>query len=210
VRGATPPTGQGYILIVDNDADFRAFVSACLAQAGYATSEAVSGEEAFKEAGRERPQLVVLDVCLPGLSGYEICRELKEQLAEVPVLFVSGVRTDPLDRTVGLLVGGDDYLCKPFAADEFLARVRRLTGPPAEANQSPDFALTPREFEVLELLAAGLSAAEIGDELTISARTAATHTEHILRKLGARTRAHAVSLAYVTGLLDIPRRESPS
>jgi len=125
------------------------------------------------------------------------------------VLFVSGVRTDPLDRTAGLLVGGDDYLCKPFAADEFLARVRRLTGPPGEATRRPDSTLTPRELEVLELLAAGLSAAEIGDELTISARTAASHTEHILRKLRARTRAHAVSLAYATGLLDVPRGDSP-
>jgi two-component system, OmpR family, response regulator len=190
-------------LIVDEDARFRAFVATCLTQAGYATSEAVSGDEALTTAAQQRPELVVLEVCLPRLSGYEICRELKEQFAEVPVLFVSGVRTAPLDRTAGLLVGGDDYLCKPFAADEFLARVRRLTVAPAEPSRNPDFSLTPRELEVLQLLAAGLSAVEIGDELTISARTAATHTEHILKKPRARTRAHAVSVAYMTGLLEV-------
>jgi two-component system, OmpR family, response regulator len=194
---------QGYILIVDDDAGFRAFVATLLAQAGYTTREASSGGEALRTALSECPDLVVLEVCLPGVSGYEICRELKDQLASaLPILFVSGVRTEPIDRTAGLLVGGDDYLCKPFAPDEFIARVRRLARGTAEEN--PDIALTGREREVLQLLATDLSTADIGRELTISPRTVATHTEHIFQKLQARTRAHAVSRAYDTGLLEAP------
>jgi DNA-binding NarL/FixJ family response regulator len=196
---------QGYILIVDDDAGFRAFVTALLTQAGYTTMEASCGDEALRTARSECPDLVVLDVCLPGVSGYEICRELKEQVAgALPILFVSGVRTEPIDRTAGLLVGGDDYLCKPFAPDEFIARVRRLARGTAGVTESPDFSLTSREREVLQLLATDLSTADIGRELTISPRTVATHTEHIFQKLQARTRAHAVSRAYDTGLLEAP------
>ena len=196
---------HGYILIVDDDAGFRAFVNALLAQAGYTTREASSGGEALRTARSECPDLVVLDICLPGVSGYEICRELKDQLAAtLPILFVSGIRTEPFDRTAGLLVGGDDYLCKPFAPDEFLARVRRLVRGTAGVNENPDFALTAREREVLQLLATDLSSADIGRELTISSRTVATHTEHIFQKLQARSRAHAVSRGYETGLLEVP------
>jgi DNA-binding NarL/FixJ family response regulator len=168
--------------------------------------DASSGDEALRTARSECPDLVVLDICLPGVSGYEVCRELKEQLADaLPILFVSGVRTEPFDRTAGLLVGGDDYLCKPFAPDEFLARVRRLTASRTGMNENPDVALTRREREVLQLLATDLSTADIGRELTISTRTVATHTEHIFQKLQAHTRAHAVSRAYDTGLLEIPK-----
>jgi DNA-binding NarL/FixJ family response regulator len=196
---------QEYILIVDDDAGFRAFVTALLAQADYTTREASSGDEALRTARTECPNLVVLDICLPGVSGYEVCRELKEQLGDtLPILFVSAVRTEPFDRAAGLLVGGDDYLCKPFAPDEFLARVRRLTKGTAEVGESRDFALTRREREVLQLLATDLSTADIGRELTISPRTVATHTEHIFQKLQAHTRAHAVSRAYDTGLLEAP------
>ena len=117
----------GSILIVDDDAAFRALVGVLLSRAGFATTvEAVTGEEALAAVRAERPALVLLDVFLPGINGYEVCRTLRDEFGDdLPIIFVSGERVEPSDRAVGLLVGGDDYLVKPVDPDEFLARVRR-------------------------------------------------------------------------------------
>jgi DNA-binding NarL/FixJ family response regulator len=185
------------ILTVDDDADFRAFISAVLDQAGYRTIEAATGEEAIEAVRSERPHLIVLDVRLPGLSGYEVCHQLRREFGEsLPILFVSGERMESFDRVAGLLLGGDDYLVKPFAPDELLARVRCLVrrAPPAVATTS--WSLTSREGEILRLLAAGLGQEEIADRLAISPKTVAVHIGHINSKLGVRSRAQAVALAF--------------
>lgn len=87
------------------------------------------------------------------MAGYEVCRELKDAYGEgFPVIFVSGVRTEPFDRAAGLLVGADDYLVKPFEVDEFMARIRKHLAPePIAAPQAETMtaSLTPREREVL-------------------------------------------------------------
>ena len=192
--------GKG-ILVVDDDADFRALVVSALAQAGFEPLEAATGADALDCATRKRPSLVVLDVRLPDLSGYEVCRELRDRLgASVPVMFVSGERIESFDRVAGLLVGGDDYLVKPFELDELVARARRLVERPRGSKQSPS--LTGRESQVLALLADGLTPTEVAQDLIISRSTVGTHIEHIYEKLGARTRAHAVGIAFRSGLLE--------
>jgi len=192
--------GKG-ILVVDDDADFRALVVSALAQAGFEPLEAATGADALDCATRKRPSLVVLDVRLPDLSGYEICRELRDRLgASVPVMFVSGERIESFDRVAGLLVGGDDYLVKPFELDELVARARRLVERPRGSKQSPS--LTGRESQVLALLADGLTPTEVAQDLIISRSTVGTHIEHIYEKLGARTRAHAVGIAFRSGVLE--------
>jgi two-component system OmpR family response regulator len=192
--------GKG-ILVVDDDADFRALVVSALAQAGFEPLEAATGNDALDCAARKRPSLVILDVRLPDLSGYEVCRELRDRLgASVPVMFVSGERIESFDRVAGLLVGGDDYLVKPFELDELVARARRLVERPRGSKQSPS--LTGRESQVLALLADGLTPTEVAQDLIISRSTVGTHIEHIYEKLGARTRAHAVGIAFRSGLLE--------
>jgi DNA-binding response OmpR family regulator len=174
---------------------------AALTQAGFEPLEAASGAEALELATRSRPSLVVLDVRLPDLSGYEVCRELRDRLgASVPVLFVSGERVESYDRVAGLLVGGDDYLAKPFPLDELVARARRLVERPRGLKQSSS--LTGRERQVLTLLADGLTPAEVAQDLIISRSTVGTHIEHIYEKLGARTRAHAVGIGFRNGVLE--------
>jgi DNA-binding response OmpR family regulator len=107
------------VLVVDDDAAFRELVGGILGRAGYRVTEAASGEDALETARRDNPDVVLLDVRLPGLSGHEVCRKLRSELDEtLPVLFVSGERVESFDRVAGFLVGGDDYLVKPFAADE--------------------------------------------------------------------------------------------
>jgi DNA-binding response OmpR family regulator len=116
----------GSILIVDDDAASRASLSALLERAGYEATEVTSGEDALNAALDQPPALVILEVELPGMSGYGVCRALRDAFGEtLPILFVSDRRTEPLDRVAGLLMGADDYLAKPVAATELLPRVRR-------------------------------------------------------------------------------------
>jgi two-component system OmpR family response regulator len=118
----------GQILIVDGDRDFRNEVAALLARAGFEARPLATGEEALAAASRLPPGAVILDVHLPEISGYEVCRELRDRFGDsLPIVFVSANRKERADRVAGLLVGADDYLAKPIAADELLA-VHELLG----------------------------------------------------------------------------------
>jgi DNA-binding CsgD family transcriptional regulator len=135
---------------------------------------------------------------------------LRHEFGEgLPIMLVSGDRTEAYDRVAGLLIGADDYLVKPYAPDELLARARRLLrratpiAPPVAAK------LTLRETEVLSLLAEGLEQDEIAARLFITRKTVGTHIEHILKKLGVRSRAQAVALAYRSDLVEVPAPEEP-
>jgi DNA-binding NarL/FixJ family response regulator len=184
------------VLVVDGDPASRAALSSALQRAGYPTQQARTGEEGLEAAGRQRPALVIMETHLPGASGYEISRELRERYGEeLPIIFVSAARTDETDRVAGLLLGADDYLAKPIPFDHLLARVRRLVAQ-ATALASPVASrLTPREQEVLGLLAEGLEQNEIATRLFITPKTVAKHIERILGKLGVHSRAQAVVLA---------------
>jgi DNA-binding NarL/FixJ family response regulator len=203
VRRAPTTLGSGRpILIVDADASARVELAHLLEEEGYDVVEAASGEVALKLVRENPPALVVLEVPLEERSGYEVCRVLREELGEeLPVLFLSGARTEPYDRVAGLLVGADDYVVKPFAVDELLARVRRLVRHAAPAAETSTALLTPREREVLRLLAEGLTADEIAKQLFISKKTVGTHIEHIFTKLRVRSRAQAIAVAYRAELL---------
>ena len=116
-----------HVLVVDDDPLLRAYARRVLEDSGYRVVEAVDGVAAVKSARAVRPAAVLLDVNIPRLSGYEVCRSLREEHgSDLPVIFVSGERTESFDRVAGLLIGADDYLVKPFAGDELLARLRSL------------------------------------------------------------------------------------
>ncbi len=200
-------TTAARILIVDGDRLSRGLMSRVLKRVGYITYEAETGEEALAAAKRERPALVVLEVLLPGVSGFEVCRELKDEFGgALPIVFISGTRTESGDRVAGFLVGGDDYLVKPFDPNELLARVRRLL-PASLTNGRTAHKLTPRELEVLSLLVEGLNQPEIAEKLFISPKTVGKHIEHILAKLGVHNRAQAVALAVRDELIETHRPE---
>ena len=191
---------------MDDDRDSRALISRVLRRAGYSTYEAEAGEEALTAAKRARPALVIVEALLPGMSGYEVCRELKDEFGEaLPIVFVSGNRTEPGDRVAGLLLGGDDYVVKPFDPDELLARVRRLLPAPLN-DERRAHKLTTRELHVLSLLVDGLTQSEIAEKLFISPKTVGKHIEHILAKLGVHSRAQAVALAVRNGTIEAHRR----
>ena len=198
---------QGTVLIVEDDRSCRRLIVEVLRQDGFQTLEAATGREALEVLDRMRPDLAVIDVHLPGTSGYEIHRRLRDQFGdELPVIFISGERTEPYDRVAGLLLGADDYVVKPFDPDELATRVRALwrrSGPIEDQVSGNGLArLTEREWEVLELLAGGLAQDEIARRLVISSRTVATHIQHVLTKLGVHSRAQAVAVALRPNGLD--------
>jgi DNA-binding NarL/FixJ family response regulator len=198
----------GLVLIADEDATSRAQLARVLEAAGYEIIQVASGEEALRAISEVRPSIVLLEIPLGDLSGYEVCRALRANASDMPIVFVSGSRTESYDRVAGLLVGADDYIVKPYAPDELLTRVRHLvrrsqpSPPPATAR------LTKREREVLGLLADGLRHDDIAERLFISRKTVGTHVANILRKLGVRSQTQAVMIAYRDELSDVSDRRS--
>lgn len=190
------------ILIVDGDPAFRRFAARALAVTGFPISAVGSWHDALTVVEKKELAIVVLEVRLEDISGYEICRRLRDEHGEsLPIVFVSADRTDASDRVAGLMIGGDDYLAKPVAADELVARVRRHLRR-LETWNGAGVRLTRREREVLQLLADGLAPQQIAARLGITPKTVATHVEHIYAKLGVHTRAQAVASAFRLSMVE--------
>ncbi|HXY16941.1 MAG TPA: response regulator transcription factor [Gaiellaceae bacterium] len=158
------------VLVVDDDAPIRRMLARTLAAEGYAVETAADGGAALAVVERSVPDLVVLDVAMPGLDGLAVCRRLRRSGLGLPVLLLTA-RDAVRDRVVGLDAGADDYVVKPFASEELLARVRALLRrgmEPGEVLAFDDLAfdvrlraarragrdvpLSARESDVLELL----------------------------------------------------------
>lgn len=199
----------GEVLVVSADDDIGRPVRRAFERLGYATSSVASGEEALAITTRARPALVVLDLELDDITGYEVCYELRERSGEdLPIILVSGARTEPSDRVAGLLIGADEYLAKPLDPDELVARARRLLSRNPVPSLAMDTPLTGREVQVLQLLAKGLPQGAIAKELFISPKTVGTHIQRIIAKLGVHSRTEAVAIAYREGLVgDRPPAE---
>ena len=166
------------ILVVDDEPDITALVAYHLARAGYRVSTATSGQDALRAAREERPEVVVLDLMLPGVSGYEVLRELRKHkdTADIGIILLTA-RREEADRIKGLSLGADDYLTKPFSPQELTLRVaavlRRLAAPPVAVGSTvvegpllidrgahrvtlngAELTLTPTEYKLLDTLIA--------------------------------------------------------
>jgi phosphate regulon transcriptional regulator PhoB len=129
-------TGQK-ILVVEDEPDIRKLVQYNLAQERFKVLEAEDGEQALKIVQRDRPHLLILDLMLPGLSGIELCRILRDRsdTARLPILMLTA-KAGETDRVLGLEMGADDYLTKPFSPRELVARVRAILRRAASAAQT--------------------------------------------------------------------------
>jgi two-component system phosphate regulon response regulator PhoB len=133
----SPPVHR--ILVVDDEPDITALVAYHLAKEGYRVTTAGTGSDGLRSAREERPDLVVLDLMLPGLSGYAVLAELRrrEETRDVGVILLTARKEEP-DRIKGLSLGADDYLAKPFSPKELVLRVaailRRLAAPPVASG----------------------------------------------------------------------------
>ena len=204
-------TDCGTILIVDHDDASRLTAVQVAVRLGYDARPSPTGDELLERLGTERPALAIVAVELTGpVNGLEVMRELHAAFGpDLPVILVSGDRTDALDRTAGLMLGADDYITKPLDAGELLARVRRslhrTVSTPRNGNGNghrDGSNLSPREREILTLLAAGRTQSQIAADLIISSKTVATHIQRILSKLGVHTRAQAVGVAFRRGIVE--------
>jgi len=114
--------GKSHILLVEDELHLARGISFNLEQEGYLVSHVESGEEALEKVQLERFELIILDLMLPGMDGYHVCREIRRLDARVPILMLTA-RSEERDRIAGLAEGADDYLVKPFNLKEFLLRV---------------------------------------------------------------------------------------
>jgi len=207
----------GTILVVDHDDATRLSAVQVAVRLGCQVCAVENAHLLFERLDDHDPVLAIVEVELPGhLSGLEVLRDLHERFGDsFPVILISAKRTTAFDHTTGLMLGADDYLAKPFDPGELLARVRRSlrrsgTNGNGNGKKSSGVHLSPREQEILALLAEGRSQKQIAAALSISAKTVATHIQHLLSKLDVHSRAEAVAAAYRRGLVEVDMYASPA
>jgi two-component system KDP operon response regulator KdpE len=170
---------SGKILIVDDEPQIRRVLRTTLTSQGYTVAEARTGDEALEEVRADRPDLILLDVNLPGISGLDTCREIRAS-SDIPIIMLT-VRGSERDKVQALDAGADDYVVKPFGSDELMARIRAGLRRAAPAESMPPFVsselkidfekrtvtlkgqavrLTPKEFELLRHLVANQGKAQ--------------------------------------------------
>lgn len=150
------------ILVVDDEESYRDALSIALDREGFSVITAADGAEALTAFDRDHPVLVLLDVMLPKMSGIDICREIRSR-SSVPIIMVTAKNAE-IDTVVGLEVGADDYITKPFSLRELVARVRALL------RRAPIDSVRPTDIDLIEVGAVRLDAARhevfVNDELT--------------------------------------------
>lgn len=113
------------VLIAEDDPHMRAGIEEILAQEGYAVCTAPDGPSALERFFAEGPDFVLLDIMMPGMNGYDVCRRIRAQNQDVPIVFLSA-KSEEVDKVLGLELGADDYVMKPFGVKELVARVRAV------------------------------------------------------------------------------------
>ncbi|HXU42442.1 MAG TPA: response regulator [Burkholderiales bacterium] len=195
------------ILIVEDEPKLASLVADYLKAAGYEAHCIENGLEVVSWVKSNQPDLVVLDLMLPGRSGLEICKEVRT-FSDLPIIMVTA-RVEEVDRLIGLEAGADDYLCKPFSVRELVARVKALMRRPRASAATPaglvideashrvsldgkEIELTPVEFRLLAALAAapgrvfsrdGLLEKLYADHRVVTDRTVDAHVKNLRRKL---------------------------
>ncbi len=200
------------ILIVEDESKIAGLLRDYLEQSGYAVSILDRGDETIPYVKKRPPELILLDLMLPGMDGMEVCRELRK-FSDVPVIMITA-RVEEIDRLLGLELGADDYICKPFSPREVVARVkavlRRVHPRPAEAKlvvgsivldeemhqatiDDAPLILTPSEFGLLQVLMAGPNRVFSRNDLLNKVqgydfegydRTIDTHIKNLRKKIG--------------------------
>ncbi|MDY7231458.1 response regulator transcription factor [Hyalangium rubrum] len=181
------------------------------------------GEEAVEDIVRVRPQIVLLDLELPGINGIQVTQRVKRRASEVEILILTSFE-DEQKVYEAIQAGASGYLVKrvgpekirsgikevmeggtvlePIIARRFWNYFQSIQARPPEKKENP-WALTPIEFEVLRYVAKGLSNAEVGQVMTLERRTVRTHLSHIYRKMGVNSHVEAVVLALRAGVVDL-------
>jgi two-component system OmpR family response regulator len=179
------------VLVVDDDPHIREVVRFALDKSGFATLEAGDGKAALRTFGERRADLIVLDVGLPELDGLGVCREIRKS-SDVPILFLSSHDTE-VDRILGLEIGGDDYVAKPFSPRELVARVKVIL----KRLRPPEPALSAAlEHGLLQLDPAQHAASYAGRPVALTATEFALLKELLRRPQHVRDRNSLIAGVY--------------
>ncbi|MEB3886759.1 response regulator transcription factor [Lyngbya sp. CCY1209] len=218
------------LLVVDDDLGTRLSISDYLEMSGYLVISAENGQEALKLVEKHQPHLIVTDIAMPEMDGFELVKQVRSQPAFrlLPVIFLTA-HTSTQERIRGYQLGCDNYLPKPFELEELGVVIRSLLersqlieaewrtrlSDPGQTNASPTenrhnsatlpavtIHLTEREQQVLDLLAEGLSNAKIGDSLHLSSRTVEKYVSSLLRKTESNNRAELLRFAIENDLVN--------
>ncbi|HOQ07005.1 MAG TPA: response regulator transcription factor [Clostridiales bacterium] len=175
------------VLVVEDEASIRKFIAINLERSGFAVLEAETGEKALEMARACRPEVMVLDVMLPGIDGFEVCKKLRDEMPELIIIMLTA-RGQDIDRITGLEIGADDYMVKPFNPRELTARINsvlrrieRMKAPDDEPlvyknlvmdlksqkfyKDNVEIELTPTEFAVLKMFMSNVGRALSRNEL---------------------------------------------
>ena len=201
------------ILIVEDDKAILMGLKDDLEFEGYKVSIAMDGKEGLKQAIDQEFQLIILDILLPELNGYEVCKKLREANVDTPILMITAARTEEMDKVLGLELGADDYLTKPVGSRELVARVKailrrvRQKEKIGEIYKFGDISVNFKSYEVLkagkklhltalefkllklfiehkgEVLTRDMILDETWDETIVSPRTIDPHIVHLRKKI---------------------------
>ena len=182
------------ILVVDDDPHIRDVICFALEKAGMTTDAARNGSEALNQVELRAPSLIVLDVGMPEMDGLEVCRRLRRS-SDVPILFLSA-RDEEIDRILGLEMGGDDYVTKPFSPRELVARVNVILRRAKAVNAEPGRDLQPRQHGELAIDPQSHKASVGGAELPLTAIEFAIVAAMAARPSLVFTREQLMTAAY--------------
>jgi len=125
------------ILIAEDDHNIRQGLDDLLSKEGYEIDAAENGKIALERFKQQKPQFVILDIMMPEMDGYAVCREIRRLDSDVPIIFLSA-KSEEIDRVIGLELGADDYISKPFGTREVVARIRAITRRYLKTNNTPN------------------------------------------------------------------------
>ncbi|MFY7777747.1 MAG: response regulator transcription factor [Elstera sp.] len=188
------------LLCIEDDPDTRALLVEELEEAGYDVRSAIDGAEGLTEALSFRPDLILCDVMLPRLSGFDLLEKYGALVPNVPPFIFLTALTDRDNALRGRRLGADDYVTKPIDFDILIEIVKRRLSRAAPAPVAAgSHELTDREIETLTWVARGKSSSEIAEMLGISERTVNFHVENVMRKLDVVSRVQAAVVAVQSG-----------
>ncbi len=212
------------VLVADDHSLFRDGITSLLEAAGFdVVGQVGNGEDAVRETQQLQPDVVLLDVTMPKMTGLEALKQIKQTVPHTQVVMLTVSDDETLLEAVQS--GADGFLLKNLTADEFLdmlaglhwgeaAMTRQTTTrllknmtQPTSTHSKPDQSLTPREIELLQRIAEGLSNRAIAQQLSVSPNTVKYHVKNILQKLNAQNRTEAVARAIHAGIISPPNSD---
>lgn len=189
------------ILIIDDEKDMQSVLACLVKSEGYEAVVAGNGNTALKEISTHSPDLILLDIRLPGIDGMTLLKRIREIDRNIIIIMITG-HGDIKDAVRAMKLGAFDYITKPFNNEDIIAAIKNALQAKDTDYNSQSIFLSLREKEVLNWLKKGKSNWDISNILGISRRTVSFHVTNIMQKLNAVSRTQAVAVAIERGLID--------